>query len=134
MAASALEARAADVYGTVPAACGDMMAARPVSAIVDVDYEVRACPIEPAEFVDVLQRVLYGSNKLPQTSVLCGECKRGQTECFYASSTLCLGLVTQAGCGRSASALAGRATAAAASPPTRTFKAPEPCAKAMACP
>ncbi len=99
MATGGLDARAADVYGTVPAACGDMMAARPVSAIVDVDFEVRACPIEPAEFVDVLQRVLYGSNKLPQTSVLCGECKRGQTECFYASSTLCLGLVTQAGCG-----------------------------------
>lgn len=99
MAASELDARAAGVYGNVPGACGEMLAARPVSAIVDVDYEVRACPIEPAEFVDVLQRVLYGSNKFAPTSVLCGECKRGGTDCFFGSSTLCLGLVTQAGCG-----------------------------------
>lgn len=99
MAAGGLAERAADVYGSVPGACGDMLAARPVSAIVDVDYEVRACPIEPAEFVDVLQRVVHGSNKLPATSVLCGECKRGGTDCFFGSSTLCLGLVTQAGCG-----------------------------------
>ena len=99
MAATGLDARAADVYGCVPAACGDMIAARPVSAIIDVDFEVRACPIEPAEFVDVLQRVLHGSNKFAATSVLCGECKRGGTDCFFGSSQLCLGLVTQAGCG-----------------------------------
>lgn len=90
---------AAQVYAQLPAACGDMVVPKPVSAVVDVDFEVRACPIDPVEFVSVLQRALYGSNRSIRTSAMCGDCRQGETTCFFERGRLCLGLVTEAGCG-----------------------------------
>lgn len=92
-------ARPSQVYDNVPLACGSMVVPRPVSAVVDVDFEVRCCPVDTMDFVDVLQRALYGSNKMDRTSTMCGDCKRNGTDCFFESGQLCLGLVTVAGCG-----------------------------------
>lgn len=99
MAADGFFERPAQVYEKIPAACGAMVKPRPVHDVIDVDFEVRCCPIDPLDFVAVLQRVLYGSNRLPQTKTLCGECKRNETGCFYEDGTLCLGMVTSGGCG-----------------------------------
>ena len=99
MAAERFMERPGQVYDHVPDACGAMIAPRPVSAVVDVDFEVRSCPIDTLDFVDVLQRALYGSNKQFATKTMCGDCKRNETSCFYGAQTLCLGLVTTAGCG-----------------------------------
>lgn len=99
MAATGFIERPRQVYEHVPAACGDMIAPRAVGAVVDVDFEVRSCPIDSLDFVDVLQRALYGSNKAVPTRTMCGDCKRNETECFFGKGTLCLGLVTRAGCG-----------------------------------
>lgn len=99
MASNRLDERAREVYFTTPDACGELITPRPVSAVIDVDLEVRCCPIDPYDFVAVLQRALYGSNRLPETRTLCADCKRNETECFFERGTLCLGLVTRAGCG-----------------------------------
>ena len=99
MAAAGFIERPRQVYEHVPAACGDMIAPRAVGAVVDVDFEVRSCPVDSLDFVDVLQRALYGSNKAVPTRTMCGDCKRNETECFFGKETLCLGLVTRAGCG-----------------------------------
>lgn len=99
MAAESFFERPTQVYDHVPSACGDMIAPRPVHAVIDVDYEVRCCPIDTFDFVDVLQRALYGSNKGYPTKTMCGDCKRNESTCFYAKGELCLGLVTTAGCG-----------------------------------
>lgn len=99
MAAADFLARPIEVYGHVPAACGGMIAPRAVSAVVDVDFEVRCCPIDALDFVRVLQQALYGSNRAVPTRTMCGDCKRNESDCFYGQGTLCLGLVTQAGCG-----------------------------------
>ena len=89
MAAPGFEERAAAVYGeAAPEACGALRAPAPVGSV-----------IAPLDFADTLQRVLRGSNKSVPTSTLCGECKRNERGCFYGRETLCLGLVTRAGCG-----------------------------------
>ena len=99
MAARSLDALACDVYGeTLPSACGSMVAPRPVGDVIDVDFEVRACPIEPLDFVAVLQHTIYGSNAAAQTDTMCGSCKRNEDGCLWREGKVCLGLVTTAGC------------------------------------
>ena len=98
IAAKSFPLRASQVYTELPQACGDMMAPRSVGSVVKVDYEVRCCPIDPYDFIDVLQQALYGSNKVAQTRTMCNDCKRNESECFYTQGKLCLGLVTRAGC------------------------------------
>ncbi len=101
MAATGLGSHVASVYGDAgaPEACGDMIDPAPISDFIDVDFEVLCCPIDTFAFIDVLQCAIYGSNRLPQTSTLCGECKYNDRGCFFGRGVLCLGLVTRSGCG-----------------------------------
>ncbi len=99
MAAAGFLERPGQVYSHVPTACGDMIAPRAVDAVIDVDFQVRCCPVDTFDFVDVLQRALYGSNKSFPSKTMCGDCKRNESSCFFGKGTLCLGLVTTAGCG-----------------------------------
>lgn len=100
MVAPAFAGRAQAVYGdAAPEACGSMVAPAAVSSIIKVDYEVRCCPIDPQDFLVILQRVLRGSNRFQPTSTLCGECKLNEHGCFFGRERLCLGLVTRSGCG-----------------------------------
>ena len=72
----------------------------PASAHVRVDYELRGCPIDRGQLLEVIGALLAGrAPALPNASV-CTECKRRGTTCvMVAEGTPCLGPVTQAGCG-----------------------------------
>lgn len=72
----------------------------PISAHVAVDHELRGCPIDKGQLLEVLTALLAGRKpNLPDTSV-CTECKRrGLTCVMVAHGTPCLGPVTHAGCG-----------------------------------
>lgn len=72
----------------------------PISAHVPVDYELRGCPIDRGQLLEVLTSFLAGREPdLPDTSV-CTDCKRrGLTCVMVAHGTPCLGPVTHAGCG-----------------------------------
>ncbi|MET8471791.1 oxidoreductase [Streptomyces sp. NPDC006422] len=72
----------------------------PVSAHVDVDFELRGCPIDRRQLIEVVTAFLAGRKPdVPDHSV-CFECKRRGTVCVtVAHGTPCLGPVTHAGCG-----------------------------------
>lgn len=99
LAAQDFSGRAKKVYEKTPSACGKMVSPQSVRDIVDADYRVNGCPIDPLKFVEVVQAALYGSNKYPLTQSMCGECRRNEAECFFSQGTMCLGLVTRGGCG-----------------------------------
>ena len=72
----------------------------PIADHVDVDLELRGCPISKAQLVETVSALLAARRpRLPTTSV-CTECKARGTPCvMVAGGTPCLGPVTQAGCG-----------------------------------
>ncbi|HTT53472.1 MAG TPA: oxidoreductase [Streptosporangiaceae bacterium] len=72
----------------------------PVAAHVRVDFELRGCPIDRRQLLEVISALLAGRKPdLPNASV-CTECKRrGLTCVMVADGTPCLGPVTHAGCG-----------------------------------
>ncbi len=72
----------------------------PVAEHVPVDLELRGCPIEKSQLLEVFSALLAGRKpNLPAYSV-CLECKRRGAVCLAVSQgAVCLGPVTQAGCG-----------------------------------
>jgi coenzyme F420-reducing hydrogenase gamma subunit len=72
----------------------------PISAHVPVDFELRGCPIDKGQLLEVISAFLVGRKPdIPDTSV-CTECKRrGLTCVMVADGVPCLGPVTHAGCG-----------------------------------
>ncbi|MGW3151366.1 NADH-quinone oxidoreductase subunit B family protein [Streptomyces sp. NPDC001177] len=72
----------------------------PISAHVPVDFELRGCPIDRRQLLEVITAHLAGRKpQIPDHSV-CFECKRRGTTCItVAHGTPCLGPVTHAGCG-----------------------------------
>jgi len=71
----------------------------PISDHVQVDFELRGCPIDKHQLVELVTATLVGRKpRIPTTSV-CTECKlRGNLCVMVAHGTPCLGPVTQAGC------------------------------------
>jgi sulfhydrogenase subunit delta len=72
----------------------------PVADHVQVDFELRGCPIDRRQLLELLTALLAGRKpQIPAHSV-CYDCKLRGTSCvMVAHGTPCLGPVTQAGCG-----------------------------------
>lgn len=72
----------------------------PIADHVFVDFELRGCPINKYQLIEVLNAYLNGRKpNIPSYSV-CVECKQKGNVCvMVASGDACLGPVTQAGCG-----------------------------------
>jgi coenzyme F420-reducing hydrogenase gamma subunit len=71
----------------------------PVSEHVKVDFELRGCPIDKRQLLELLTALLAGRKpRIPGHSV-CYECKLRGTSCVMVRGTPCLGPITQAGCG-----------------------------------
>ncbi len=87
------------VYAT-PAYIQTLKTSTPISEHVKVDFQLRGCPINVRQLVELLTAVVLGRTpRVPQYSV-CMECKRRGTVCVaVARGITCLGPVTQAGCG-----------------------------------
>jgi coenzyme F420-reducing hydrogenase gamma subunit len=67
---------------------------------VPVDFELRGCPIDKGQLLEVVTAYLQGRRPNVAGYSVCMECKRRGTTCVtVAHGTPCLGPVTQAGCG-----------------------------------
>lgn len=67
---------------------------------VTVDFELRGCPINKTELLEVLLAYLNGRKPNISQDALCHSCKlKGNTCVLVAHNTPCLGPVTHAGCG-----------------------------------
>ncbi len=67
---------------------------------VPVDFELRGCPIDRRQLLDVVGAFLHGRRPNVRGHSVCIECKRAGITCvMVAHGTPCLGPVTQAGCG-----------------------------------
>jgi coenzyme F420-reducing hydrogenase gamma subunit len=72
----------------------------PIAEHVRVDFELRGCPIDKRQLVDVIGAFLHGRRPRTPRHSVCLECKRRGAVCvMVARGTPCLGPVTQAGCG-----------------------------------
>ena len=72
--------------------------ARPVDAVVPVDYYVHGCPINPAEFTKVFHAILQGRPYNVPDHPVCTECRLKENVCLLQKGMACMGPVTRAGC------------------------------------
>lgn len=87
------------VYAT-PAYISTLEHSTPIAAHVRVDFELRGCPINKGQLVEVIEAFLQGRKPHTPPHSVCMECKRRGTVCvMVAHGTPCLGPVTHAGCG-----------------------------------
>ena len=87
------------VYAT-PSYVATLDASTPIANHVRVDFELRGCPINKQQLLEVISAFLHGRKPNTPPHSVCLECKRRGTVCvMVARGTPCLGPVTQAGCG-----------------------------------
>lgn len=72
----------------------------PISAHVPVDFELRGCPIDKRQLLEVISAFLVGRKPAIASHSVCIECKARANPCvMVAQKKPCLGPVTQSGCG-----------------------------------
>ena len=77
----------------------DTIPARPLDAVVPVDYAVPGCPIDREEFLEVIKALLLGTRPPIPNYPVCVECRTMENVCVFDKGRTCLGPVTRAGCG-----------------------------------
>lgn len=89
-----------DVVYAHPEYIRTLREARPISDYVQVDFELRGCPISRYQLLELINAYLNGRRPRIPTHSVCVECKRKGVVCVLVSQGVpCLGPVTQAGCG-----------------------------------
>ena len=87
------------VYAT-PAYIDTLDRSTPIADHVHVDFELRGCPINKAQLIEVISAFLRGRKPNTPSHSVCIACKQRGTVCvMVAHGTPCLGPVTHAGCG-----------------------------------
>jgi coenzyme F420-reducing hydrogenase gamma subunit len=72
----------------------------PIAEHVPVDFELRGCPINKHQLIELITATLAGRKPNVPAYSVCVECKRHGTVCVMVARGIpCLGPVTQAGCG-----------------------------------
>lgn len=86
------------VYAT-PEYISTLVRSLPISSYVKVDFELRGCPINKYQLVEVINAFLNKRKPNISSHSVCMECKmKGNVCVMVAHGTPCLGPVTHAGC------------------------------------
>jgi coenzyme F420-reducing hydrogenase gamma subunit len=94
-----LGALASVVYAT-PQYVASLATSTPIAEHVHVDFELRGCPINKRQLLDVITAYLHGRRPNTPPHSVCMECKLNGTVCVMVARGIpCLGPVTHAGCG-----------------------------------
>jgi len=83
--------------GTMPHLNTEMTKA--VDEVVEVDFKIHGCPINGAEFAQIIRALLVGKAPFVPDYPVCVECKANETICRYEYNEICLGPIIRAGCG-----------------------------------
>ncbi len=87
------------VYAT-PSYIKTLATSTAIADHVAVDFELRGCPVNKHQLLDVINAYLHGRVPNTPNQSVCMECKARGTVCvMVAQGTPCLGPVTHAGCG-----------------------------------
>lgn len=90
---------AAAVYAR-PEYIDSLSTSTPIEAHVEVDYQLRGCPINKRQLIEVVSAFVRGRSPTIGSYSVCQECKLAGHVCvLVAKGTACLGPVTHAGCG-----------------------------------
>lgn len=71
----------------------------PISKIVQVDFYLPGCPITAKEFLHFFYQIIIGKNPTVTQNPVCAECQIAKYECLLQKNEICLGPITQGGCG-----------------------------------
>ncbi len=89
-----------DAVYPVPGYVDSLAVASPIASYVAVDVELRGCPIDPGQLVELLTALTTGRRPQLPDQAVCLECKRRGVTCVVVARGLpCLGPVTRTGCG-----------------------------------
>ncbi len=87
------------VYAT-PHYIDTLQTSTPIEQHVSVDFELRGCPINKDQLVEVISAFLHNRHPNVPPHSVCVECKLRGTVCVMVARGIpCLGPVTHAGCG-----------------------------------
>lgn len=86
------------VYAS-PAYISTLATSTAIADHVAVDFELRGCPVNKHQLLDVITAFLHGRKPNVAGHSVCVECKIAGNVCVMVTGTPCLGPVTHAGCG-----------------------------------
>lgn len=87
------------VYAT-PETIESLATSTAIADHVKVDFELRGCPIDKHQLLEVMASLLAGHRPRTSSESVCQPCKRRGTVCVVVAQNMpCLGPVTQSGCG-----------------------------------
>jgi coenzyme F420-reducing hydrogenase gamma subunit len=87
------------VYAT-PQFISTLKLSTPIAEHVPVDFELRGCPVSKLQLLELITSTLAKRKPNIPTYSLCMECKRKGNVCIAVTrDVVCMGAVTQAGCG-----------------------------------
>ena len=87
------------VYGNAKITISKSFEAQPVDAFVKVDLYVPGCPIDKAQFLSVVSKVVAGRHPYLMNQPVCLECKWRENPCILYGGKFCAGPLTRGGCG-----------------------------------